>query len=349
MHGLPQLEKLQDGGLKMRIELEIAKDDKEWNELIKKSPHGSIFHTWKWLKISEKYTNTKLYPIIGYKGEEPIGIFPIFYKKKYFIRMAFSPPPHTGVTYLGLLLINYNKLKESKRLSYLIEFHKFVDEFICKELNCNYILITTPPNFIDARPFKWTNYTLDPIYNYRIYLSVGLDKVWENFKPELRSHIKRTNKRGVKVEFGDINDLKFIYESLVWRYKEQGRSIKVKFDYLKEIYENYKKYMKIFISKFNDEPIGGIVVTAFNGVVSYWIGGAKAKLKGLSPNDLAQWEAIKWAYENGFKYYEEIGAGTENLSHFKAKYNPELTICFTAKKSSALSSLIEKIYMKMKK
>ena len=71
-------------------------------------------------------------------------------------------------------------------------------------------------------------------------------------------------------------------------------------------------------------------------------------MKKVSPNDLAQWEAIRWACSHGLKVYEEIGAGTERLVDFKNKYNPELSIRFTAVKSSLLSTILEKIYLKLK-
>ena len=234
------------------IELELAKDGKEWNELVKQSPHGTIFHTWEWLKIVEKHTNSKLYPLIGYKGEEPIGIYPIFYKKIKFIKTVFSPMPHTGVTYLGSLILKYSNLRESKKLSYFSEFHKVVDTFIYSRLKCNFSLITTPPDFIDCRPFKWTGYKVDPIFNYRIDLAQGIGNIWTGFKPELRTHIKRAIKRGVKIEIGDVEDLNFIYKSLVERYKEQKRALNVKREYIIEVYKQFEpEYIKIFIAKYN--------------------------------------------------------------------------------------------------
>jgi len=73
------------------VELKIAKneDSEAWNNIVENSPQGTIFHTWKWLKIVEKHTNSKLYPIIGYKGTEPVGVYPLFFVKKKGIRLVF--------------------------------------------------------------------------------------------------------------------------------------------------------------------------------------------------------------------------------------------------------------------
>ncbi len=49
----------------MTIELRIAdnNDAQEWDTIVANSPHGTIFHQWDWLKITQKHTKTSLYPI----------------------------------------------------------------------------------------------------------------------------------------------------------------------------------------------------------------------------------------------------------------------------------------------
>jgi len=55
--------------------------------------------------------------------------------------------------------------------------------------------------------------------------------------------------------------------------------------------------MKIFIAKRNVERVGGLVVLCYRDWAALWIGIPKTSLKGIYPNDLAQWEAIRWACE----------------------------------------------------
>ena len=335
----------------MTIELKIAdeKDAEEWDKLVESSPHGTIFHTWKWLKIAEKHTNSKLYPIIGYKGTTPVGVFPLFYQRKALLKMVFSPPPHTAIPYLGPILVDYEKLKEDKRLSHFSELQKQIDRFIFSELKANYASFSLPPDLLDCRPFKWTDYQIEPIFNYIVDLSDGSDHVWKGFKRTLRGDIERAKKRGIYVEEGNKGELSFIYDSLVKRYQEQNRAVYVQKSYLFDLYDSFfPQNLRIFAAKYNNELVGGIVAICYNNKISFWIGAAKSNVEGISPNDLVQWEAIKWACEHEFKYYEEIGAGTERLAQFKAKYNPTLSVCFSAKKySSFLVRWIESRYTKI--
>jgi len=329
----------------MAITLKICDDQKEWDNLVEKSPHGTIFHTWKFLKIIEKHTPSKLYPLIGMKGTTPVGIYPLFFQKRFFLKMVFSPPPHVAVPYLGPAFVDYDKLKQSKKESIFINFQKAVDEFISSELKADYASIATSPGLDDPRPLKWAGYVVEPKYNYSIDLRKGEDFLWKQLKGKLRQDINRERRKGVTVEQGSKKELMEIYDSLIGRYKEQRRVVNVPKDYLLEVYDSfYPQNMKIFITKYKDEFISGLVDIYYKNKASSWIGHAKPRIGGIKPNDLVQWEAIKFACESGFEEYEEIGAGTERLCRYKSKFNPELSICYSAKKYNLLGYLAENSY-----
>ena len=329
------------------VELKIAKkeDAEEWDRIVKTSPHGTLFHTWKWLKITEKHSGKRLYPLMGYKGSELIGVYPLFSSRKYFLRMVFSPPPSTGIPYLGIVLDKFDKLKQDKREVNFREFYNSAEKFIRSELNANYVQISLSPGFIDARPFKWSGYNVEPVYHYLINLEKGEKSVWSGFKGSLRAHIKKAQKEGITVKQGEKEEVKLLFNRLKERYAEQGRRIPMSKSYLLDIFkEFYPQNMRVFMAEYNGEYVGGIITLIFKEKILFWIGAPKAKLKGLSPNDLVQWECIKWAIENGLKYYEEVGANTPRLCEFKSRYNPELTICLTARKVTTITKLLEKIY-----
>jgi hypothetical protein len=321
----------------MEIELKIAQDNDAqlWDRIVDSSPQGTLFHSWKWLKIAEKHTGTKLYPIMGIKGETPIGILPIFHMKKFGISSAFSPPPSTAIPYLGPVIDGYDKYKQSKKESMDKNFQRSVDHFIQNQLHCGFTSLSLTTHH-DPRPYKWSNYHLEPIFDYHIEIDHDVTSLWQNLDSNLKGHIKRTEKNGISIESGSKNDLMDIYNSLVRRYREQRRPVTVSKDYLIDIYDTfYPENMNIFAAKQNGETIGGIFTLSYKDRVLYWIGGAKQETSNNSPNDLAQWEAIKYANLKGYKIYEEIGAGTERLAEFKAKYNPKLVSRYSVKRYSS--------------
>ena len=126
--------------------------------------------------------------------------------------------------------------------------------------------------------------------------------------------------------------------------------ISVSKKYLLDLYDSfYPRNLKIFVIKYNGEFIGGAIKIRYKNMLLSWIGHAKTILRG-TPNELLHWNAIKWAIEHDLKYYELIGANTERLCHYKSKYNPDLSICFSAKKySSTMSEWAETGYFKILK
>ena len=338
----------------MTIELKIAseKDAEEWNKLVESSPHGTIFHTWKWLKIAEKHTNSKLYPIIGYKGTTPVGIFPLFYQRKAFLKMVFSPPPHTAVIYLGPALVDYDKLKQSKKETNFVEFQSEVNKFINEELNANYISISLPPGLLDPRPFKWTGYEVEPAYDYVMDLSNGIEQIWQKkCDRKLRQDIERARRRGIYIEKGGKEELEVIHGLMVDRYAEQDKIVTVPKDYLLELYDAFSENIKIFVAKYEGEIVTGVIDIYYKDRIASWIGNPRPGVKiSPSPNDLLNWEVMKYACEHGFRYYYTIGAAeNERLHSYYSKFNPELVIRFSAKKySSFMPKLMEIVYSKMK-
>ena len=337
----------------MTIELKIASksDAEEWDRIVDESPHGTIFHTWKWLEIVKKYTNFKLYPIIGYKGTTPIGIFPLFYQRRALLRMLFSPPPHTAIPYLGPVLVNYNKLKQNKKETNFVEFQNEVDKFINEELKANYISISLPPTLLDSRPFKWLGYKVGVAYDYIISLDKGIDYVWQQFERKLRGDINRAIKRGIYVEEGSKYELEIIYDLMVKRYAEQNKIVTVPKDYLLELYDIFNNNLKIFVAKRNGEILTGAIDIYYKDMIINWIGSPKPRIEiSPSPNDLLGWEGIKYGYKHGLRYYGVVGAaGNERLRGYYSKYNPDLLVRFCAKKTSFTSKWLETSYVKILK
>ncbi|RLF94356.1 hypothetical protein DRN50_05590 [Thermococci archaeon] len=323
----------------MSIKLRVIDDDErgKWDTLVAASPHGTLFHTWKWLKVMEKHTMSKFYPLMGLKRTTPVGVFPLFYQKRFLVRTVFSPPPSTAVHHLGPLLVDYNRLKQDRKESIFTEFQREVDRFMVSDLKADYIWIGLPPGLLDARPFKWTGYQIEPAYDYLIDLSRGADYVWQQFKKNLRQNISRAEKRGISVETGSKRELEMIYDSLSKRYREQDTTLSLPESYLLDLYDLfYPENMKIFVAKYNGDYVGGLIDLYYKDKVVSWLGNVKASVECVSPNDLLQWEAIRYAIEHGMKCYEEMGANTERLCKYKSKYNPDPSIRFSAKKYSSV-------------
>jgi lipid II:glycine glycyltransferase (peptidoglycan interpeptide bridge formation enzyme) len=249
-------------------------------------------------------------------------------------------------------MVDYDKLKQSKKETNFVEFQREVDEFINEELKANYISISLPPGLLDPRPFKWAGYEVEPAYGYMMDLSTGVECIWlKKFNKKLRQNIERAIRKGISIKEGGKEELEVIYGLMVDRYAEQDKMVNVPKEYLLELYDNFTENIKIFVAKYEGEIVTGLIDVCYKNKIASWIGNPRPRVKmSPSPNDLLRWEEIKYACKYGMKYYEEVGiAGNERLYSYYSKINPELLVLFTVKKASFLSKFLETSYKRFLK
>jgi lipid II:glycine glycyltransferase (peptidoglycan interpeptide bridge formation enzyme) len=326
--------------------------EKTWDDLIFSSSFGTIFHTVEWLRLVQKQTDAEYLPLMLYQGTQIVAIYPIFIQKHGLIKLALSPPSRSYMLYLGPIIANYESMKQDKKESTYIQVQQEIDNYIFKTKGCKYARIRSSPGLYDSRPLRWSGYTIEPLYTYRIDLTQGIEYIWEKFDRKLRVDIKKAIREGVTVRPGVLDDLEFIHDSLYSRYTRQGIAPVNYKKFLLDLYQKfYPDNLKIFVAEYNGKRIGGTINLVFKKGMYLWVGIPKTDLVGISPNDLIQWEAIKWAQTNGLDYYEEMDAGDDpRLRYFKSKYNPELVIWYAATKySSFIYEIGERLFQLIRK
>ncbi len=331
------------------LNVRTAENDelKNWDTLVGASPYGTVFHLLDWLKIIEKHTNSILYPLIGMKGEKIIGVFPIFYKKKGPLKMVFSPPPKVGVPYLGPVLLDYDKLKQEKKESLIIHFCTEINKFVNNKIRPSYMYLKLPPGLIDCRPFKWMGYQVEPFYSYLLDISTGLSSLESNFSMQARKNVRKAEKEELTIELGDKEELLTLYKMLYERYADQKRKLPITETYLLDIFKKlFPENLKIFVVRHENEIVSGGIKLCYKNKVIDWVGQPKTKMR--TSNDFLHWGVMKWGIENRYHYYEILGANTFSICQFKSKFNPMLTVNFSAKKATLFSNIVEKLYMKMR-
>lgn len=336
----------------LTIKLLDSTNEKAWNDVVFSSSSGTLFHTAEWLRIVQKHSRAEYLPIMFYKGTQLVAIYPLFVLRQGPIRVALSPPSRSYMLYLGPVIAEYESMKQDKKESTFIQVQQEADRYIFEKQGCKFARIRTSPGLYDSRPLRWSGYTVEPFYTYRIDLTKGINPVWEQFDRKLRGEIRKAEREGVTVRTGDRDDLQFIHDLLYKRYTEQGMKPADHIPFLRDLYEKFfPDNMKIFVAEYNGERIGGTVNLCYKNIMYLWVGIPKTDLAGISANDLVQWEAIKAAEAQGLEYYEEMDAGDDSrLRHFKAKYNPDLLIWYSATKySSYRYKIAEKIFDIVKK
>lgn len=324
--------------------IEIIKDGQLWDQFIDESPYGTLFHKWDFLKIVERHSGYRLNAYGAYKGERLIGIFPLFYKKTHGVKMLFSPPPRTGIYYLGFVLSkDYNNSKQSKKESELGIFSDEMEGTI-EDLSPDYTLINTVPNFLDTRFFKWNDYFVEPNYTYVIDLGKSAEEIMGSFSRHLRRAIKSADGSGTRLGPGE--DLSIFCDMQSRRYEEQGMiDPLISEEYFSDLVKAYPDNIKVYyLYERNGEVISALTTQEYKDRFQAWMGLTKTV---ENANEQIVWNLIQLARERKYKKFEIIGANVKNQCPFKSKFNPSLETNYIIQKKNLRGMMAEWAYINL--
>ncbi len=334
----------------MQITIASDSDQKLWDDVVHSSEEGTLFHTWKWLRVLEKHSVKKifsrqykgiLYPLIVWEGKEIIGLMPVYFFNSNFFKITISPPYSVEYHTLGPIM---NKpgipIKPHRKYHNFFEFQNTLDNFLKNELKSNYISIDTSPGISDPRPYLWNGYQVKPQFTYLTDLKLGEKKLWENVNRTVRNEVNKATKNGITVEKGSKSDIELLFKLLDVRNRiHTGET------FLPDIFENfYPDNLNFFIAKKDGVPLTGALNIVYKNKISGWVGLPKVSVDNINPNYLLVWECICWACQNNFELFENISANELSTFPFKNKFNPEIIPCYRVRWYSPVPHFIRSIY-----
>ena len=327
--------------------IKVITDQNQWDRFVDESPYSLVYHKWDFLKSAEKYTHYQFLPYGIYKGEQLICVFPLFYKKILGVKLLFSPPPQSGIPYLGPVMEkNYGGMKQDKKESYIHFLISEMDAEI-KKIKPNYYTVTLVPEFIDVRPFQWLNYQVKPSYTYTMDLQPDMEKIWENLAPVCRQNIRKGE--ALECRMARCEDTSILTGMLTERYNQQGLNHAVDPAYLKEVLTAYPEDIILMGLYDQDQLIGAVLNQVCNRYLG-WMGLPKPKDKKYTyANEFMVWQLMQQAKSLGIPKFEISGANKQNLCQYRSKFNPRLEIYFTVTKKDLFGKAAEAFYIRFKK
>ncbi|WP_436930551.1 GNAT family N-acetyltransferase [Halosimplex halobium] len=297
----------------------------EWDRAVDRSPEATVFHRSAVLERLADYTGAELYPLVGYKGQEPVGILPLFEVEKGPMRAAFSPPPAAWAEYLGPARLNMAKLsrrKAERRHQGLLDgCFEYVDETIDPAIT----RIDTGPRYDDVRPFQWGGYEVEPQYTYVVELTDEADLL-DRFSSDARSNIDTSYDADYTVRAEGERAVGRILDQVERRYREQDRPVSMPRRFIDDLAVALPdEQLRPYVCRVDGEFVGGILALADDDTVYRWIGGVRPERDVALPvNDLLDWRVMTDALADGRSRYDLVGAGAERINEYKAKFDPVL-------------------------
>ncbi|WP_049923649.1 lipid II:glycine glycyltransferase FemX [Halopiger djelfimassiliensis] len=300
-------------------------DADEWNRYVERSDGSNPFFRAEAIRLQATDTETKPYLLAGFKGQEPVGVFPVFEYTKGPITGVFSPAPKSWSCYLGPALLNVDKLKQRKADRRIKAFLENCLEWIEAEISPLYSRIIAA-EFDDVRPFVWNEYTVEPEYTYVVDLDCSESELLDRFSSDARSNVRNADADAYVIEEGDIDDVERIVDQVAQRYENQGRSFQLSPSFARGVYEELPDgSIRPYVCRVDGAFAGGILVVESETTRYRWQGGVKPDTDiDLAVNDLLDWHVMRDGLRSGLDRYDLVGAGVPSINRYKAKFNPRL-------------------------
>jgi len=289
------------------IEIQIHKEaDNSWNERLLNSKTGSIYHTVEYANfIIHKGWTPKFVTFLDNTGKIIGQILLSTYSRfenRGIIKKIFGYVPGTkNQMYrwvFGPIVF------DSK---YGDQIYKKLSEYLLSQ-NCRIYGTEHPLEFNVMSRFH-SKFSLTNWGTFLIDLSKSKDELWKNLdKHSAKKNIERSQNRGVQVNEMTFQDLKEYFDLL----KETKSKVNwdINFDEVSLLWNTLKPVgFTGFIAKFENMPVGGLLVSHFNNYINEWgVGRTEFDYTNkLYSQDLIKWKIIEWGITNKFHYYDLTG------------------------------------------
>ncbi len=323
-------------------------DDGRWDDLVEQSPQGTVFHRSAALAVQADHAGGDLHRLVGYKGEEPVGLLPVVVLGRGPLRAAVSPPPDLRVPYLGPAMVNLGKLKRRKAERRRRRFVEACMDWLDEAVGPRFLHVRTGDRFADPRPFDWQGWDVSLSHTYVVDLAPGREAVRDRFSADARRNVTGD---GPPVDVGDVEDVERIVAAVRDRYESQGIDYRVPEPFVTDLYRALSDgAVRPYVCREDGAFLGGVLALADGDTVYRWQGGVRTDAAGDRPvNDCLDWGIMTDAMEEGRGRYDLVGADNERINRYKAKFGPELRRFYGLQRAPPGVGLLAGVYRQLRK
>ena len=186
------------------------------------------------------------------------------------------------------------------------------------------IYLKAEPNVAQAQPllslgFRPSSQRIQPPTTIHVDLTPTPEPILASFKSKTRYNIGLAQRRGVEVYRGGMQDV-FVFHQLLRETAHRDRFFIRPVSYYRLVLETLGKAVQIFLARYQGQVLGGIIVGTFGPEGIYLYGASSKAHRNLMPNHLLQWEAMRWAKEQGCTRYDMWGVPGEVRDSDEAAY-----------------------------
>ncbi|MCC7262164.1 MAG: GNAT family N-acetyltransferase [Candidatus Latescibacteria bacterium] len=334
------------------IEVEVSNhtDEAEWNGRVLRHPFGRFDDTTLRHEAACRcYPDTLRYYLTAHLDGREVGWlgFCETYLGHDLLNWMPAWRPLIGLCRLGLRTFDHFTipivLEPELEAQVTVALLDAVDELARRRHIYQLAHLRYPaPGAVPALPESWfaaRGFQRKAHGTFLVDLSVDLDQLWSNLKQEARTAVRKAGKQGIEVRLGQgEEELTRYYELFRQNRVRDQRKGMLRPIYSEDSITDHVRFfaeqglLKLFCA-WKDGTMGSCTMAKYyNGIVSFnsHARGDEWHRSNLHDGDLLCWEMIRWAKEQGYRYFDLTGFDVvpandrqRGIQRFKAKWGGE--------------------------
>lgn len=319
-----------------------------WDDLLPSSGF-EVFHTQSALEVLNSHVSGDMNLLVGYKGDRPVGLFPVFLQRNGLGTSVVSPPPCMGIPRLGPLVMPASP-KQRKRERLNGRFIRAVLDEVNADNVRTLLRIKCSTSYTDPRAYTWEGLNVSTKFSYVIDTqSKSVNSLLETFNPDLRREIEGLDNSELLVSTSDIDEFRIAYQRIADLTNQND--LNYPWAYVMDLANALTKSdrCRVYIARTpDDEPVGGIVVLYSNEVAYYWLGTPRFQFNGFDVRTALHWQVlgdiIAGEPRESVSHYDLLEAETPVACRYKIRFGTHSTPYYVAESGGTPMSLAKKAY-----
>jgi peptidoglycan pentaglycine glycine transferase (the first glycine) len=168
--------------------------------------------------------------------------------------------------------------------------------------------------------FEPGQHAIQPQRTLLVDLRGSEDRIQSQMKQKTRYNIKLSQKKGVVVHpSADIDTFHRLLQVTGGRDDFGVHSLQ----YYRKVYELFhsRGECELLMASFEGEPLAGLMIFAYGRRAWYLYGASTSSHRDRMPNYILQWEAMRWAREQGCEEYDLWGVPDEEEAVLEEQFH----------------------------
>jgi peptidoglycan pentaglycine glycine transferase (the first glycine) len=144
----------------------------------------------------------------------------------------------------------------------------------------------------------------------KIDLRPDVDAIFKNMESSNRKFIRRGQRAGVQVREGARGDIDLFFHLMSQSCRHQGVAPNPSVpDFIRALWGAFEPsgHVKLLFAEYKGAIVSGLFLIPFGDTVRAWKMGWSGGHPEVRPNQFLHWEAMQWAKNAGYSYFDFLG------------------------------------------